>query len=44
MLQSSILNREKQQKLDKELIQATRDKKDLSIIEEIITCYYFSYF
>ena len=37
MPQSLISNEEKQQKLNEELLQATRNKKDLSIIEEIIT-------
>ncbi len=37
MQQSSLSNKEKQQQINAELIQAIRDKKDLSIIEEIIT-------
>ena len=36
MLQPSILNEQEQEKLDKELLKAIKDKKDLSIIEEII--------
>ena len=36
MQQSSLSNQEKQQQLNEELIQAIKDKKDLSIIEEII--------
>ena len=36
MQQSSLSNQEKQQQLNAELIQAIINKKDLSIIEEII--------